>query len=227
MRIESSGTELVGADHDLRLVRESPLGVQRRFRRAARARREERDREIARPRCRPGDGRACVEQLREPRTRAAQIVGRQPHASVERAEHAVDVGGTGLVVHRRRDRAQPPARPVQQDGLEPVRRLPRDHVTPTDAGGAQASREGGHPSLERGPVEADAGGVVDNEIASRTRRGVGHDRVERRDVPGSTRRQVVARSRVAVRGPERHAPASGFRQPGLTLVAPFTTCEPM
>src|SRR4029453_1225219 len=101
------------------------------------------------------------------------------------------------------------------------------HIAAADAGGAQSSRQCGYPSFERGPVEADAGRVIDDELATCTRRRVGHDRVERREVPGPTRRQVVARSRVGVRGPERHAPASGFRQPGLTLVAPFTTCDPM
>src|SRR5262249_13745449 len=109
---------------------------------------------------------------------------------------------------RRRNRTQPPARPAEQDGLVPVRGLPRDHVAPANPCAAQTARQPGNARLEPDAVEADAGRVVDNEVAACTAGCTPHESVERGDVPRASRRQVVARSRVAVCRPERHAPTT-------------------
>ena len=85
------------------LVRERGLRVQHAFRRAARSRREQHRREPARVGPRHVDrvaGRERVEVVDDER---------RPH----RVEHAGDVARTHQVVHRCRDRAEPPARAVQ------------------------------------------------------------------------------------------------------------------
>src|SRR5262249_60388587 len=109
----------------------------------------------------------------------------------------------------------------------PVRAPPSAHAPPAPPRPPQAARQGGYLRFERARVEADASRVVDHEVAGRAPCRVRYHRVERRDVPCAARRQVIACARVAVRRPERHAPASGARHPALTLVAPFTTWEPL
>ena len=216
------GAELVGAGHDLRLVREAPLGVQRGLRAAARPGGEEHHGQVGGTGRRLGDRRCRVEQRVEAATRVGDVRWGQPQSGLEHREHPFDLDRAGLMVDRPRDRAQPPAGPVQDDDLVAVRGLPGHDVTPPDPRRPQPAGQSRHRGLEGRAGEGRAR-VVEDQGAGRAGRGAGQHRVEARPVPRAARRAVGAGVRVLV----GRSQLSGLRHDAPTGVAPRTSCEPM
>ena len=120
----------------------------------------------------------------------------------------VDLVGAGLMMQRRRDRAEAPARAVREHDLGTVRRLPRDHVARLDARGAQPAGDTGNRGAQR------AGGRV------------GEQRVERRAVPRATRPPVLGRADAARTSASSTVQVRWRFQPSLAGVAPRSTLVP-
>ena len=169
-----AGTEPVHAHHRQRLVREPPVRMEDGLRLTGRAPGEERNREVRRARRAAADRRA-VGQWR---------TGGDRDRGIEHAEHALDLHRAGLVVDRTGDRAQAPARAVQQHRLVAVGELPCDDATPRDALGLQPAGDPCHRVL------------VGRESS------LGQQRVKRRHVPCTTRPEVLRGSGVPVRRSE-------------------------
>ncbi len=104
----------------------------------------------------PEVNRIAASRLASVHGSAIGVAGRQRVEVVDdergprprRARRATSVGAH-LMVHGRRDRAEPPARAVQHRDLVAVRRLPRDRVARPDAPRPQPARDARDPLGER------------------------------------------------------------------------------
>ena len=133
-----------------------------------------------------------VQQLGDRCARRAARRDRRRTVGVDRASSMpLDVGRAGLVVERRRDRAESPARAVQHRDLVAVRRLPRDRV-------ARRAR----------PRPQPAGDARDRVVRARAARR-GQQLVERRPVPRAARRRYSSASGVRKVGVEHTAQRGG------------------
>ena len=123
------------------------------------------------------------------------------HLRLEEIDHVLDLGRAELVMQGRGQRAAAPAGTVEDEGLPPVRHLPRHHVAPPDPYRPQAARQPGHHLLELLPVEAP---IAVDQHGARLGRPLAHDRVEHRDVPGTAGCAIAAGIGGLVRGTELH-----------------------
>ena len=220
----------VRVDHDPGLVRQAALGVQRGLRLAGGSRGEQHDGEI-------DSGARRSDLLTRTRVVSSAKRASRPRTSCGDnhtlgstiASMLVDVAVAGLMVDRRGDRTEAPARAVEQHHFVPVRGLPRHHVAAPHTRGAQATRERGDsvsssPPLDRTPVDSST---------TRSRRArLGRRRhTARRATECPTARRVVGSRACAACGTSTgasrvRAQSSGLRQPALTVVAPRNTCVP-
>ena len=168
-------TQSVRLHHRARLVREATVRVENSLGAAFGATGPDDDRDVGGS----GVARAVAAVGRELGHAAAELVGGEEQRGAQSREQLLDLRGPGEVVDRRRHRAQLPTRAVEVGDLGPVRRLPRDHVAVSDAGGAQSGRE---------------------------RRCVADDVGERGDVPGATGAPVVGAAGVRVGGAHDQRP---------------------
>ena len=138
---QSSALQVVHVGHQRGLVRERRLRVQHALRRAARARGEQHRRELLASVHGSSTGRPVGQRV--------EIVDDELRAR-RRAEQRSTSLRPELMVQRRRDRAEAPARAVQHRDLVAVRRLPRDRVAGLDAARAQPAGDARDPVGELG-----------------------------------------------------------------------------
>ena len=213
--------QLMRVGHEAGFPRQTALGVQRSLWSAGRPRCEQGDRQVGAARRGPHHGRAGVKEPGDAGRRAAHLLGREEQSGLEHGQHALDLGRSCVLVDRAGDRTQAPAGAVEQDGLVPVRRLPRDHVAAPHTPGAQPAGERGGRGDDPGAVECRR--VVDQQRAARTCGRGRQGRVEGRRVPRAARGAVGAGLGVPVGGPQ----VSGWRHDGPAGVAPRRICDPM
>jgi hypothetical protein len=164
------GGEPVHLDHERRLRGQARVGVQRPLRLTARPRGVQHQGEVF------GGGAPGAHRLARV-DQGGHVVGVHHEVRAEPGQQRVDLGRSGEVVDRGGDGAEPPAGPVQREGLPPVGGLPGDGAPVARALRSQRAGQPRDRALQR--VRAEVDRVVDDGGAGRTQR-----LVERRSLGG-------------------------------------------
>ena len=146
-----------------------------------------------------------VQQLRDRAPRRGARRASTTYRGRDRVDDPRDFVRAGLVVDRRRDRAEAPARAVQQRNLVPVRRLPRDGVAGSTPRGAQTAGDAATDGRDVGAVRPRSAARRATGGPTRHRRGGTRPRGSGGTSAASTMRGVRPAVLPAVAGRRRAA----------------------